>query len=310
MISPILWQPVPALPLCYALESDSSRALDAARQLFWPWLLEANPAMPAPARRWNLRNDGDSWTLTAGDGARHQGALTSMLAHVEYGAVNHLVAHLEPPFIGLHGALLSRARRGQKRGVLIVGPKQAGKSTLACALWRAGWQLHCDDFTILDAHSRAHATARRVSLRAGSRALLGDLWDAAARTPSARPTAQGLCFHPHELSGADAATAGVAASGAPVELDAILFLGRRGAATQPHQSAPLRGIEAAFALLPYSTLLLDESGAQLTHERADWSAGLAILAARIEAIPLPDLRRAEPQAMVAHIEQFVASNSS
>ena len=301
---------MPALPLFYALESDSSAALDAARQLFGPWLLAANPAMPAPAHRWNLRNDVYSWTLTADDGAQTQGALAVLLAHVEYGAINRLVAHLEPPFIGLHGALLSRTRRGQKRGVLIVGPKESGKSTLACALWRARWRLHCDDFTILDAQSRAHATARRVSLRAGSRALLGDLWDQAARTPSARPTNQGLCFHPHELPDADAATAGVAASGAPVGLDAILFLGRRGAATQPNQSARLRGIEAAFALLPYSTLLLDESGTQLTHQRADWGLGLASLAARIETIPLYDLARAEPQAMVACIEQLVVKNLS
>lgn len=297
----IFWQPVPALPLVYVLQSEALGALEAASALFAPWLV---PASEAPARCWSLRDEGQQWVLTDGEGSENRGALIMMLAHIEYGVVSHVVAHLPPPFIGLHGALLSRTREGRTRGVLVVGPKEAGKSTLACALWRAGWELRCDDFSFLDEQSRAYATARRVSLRAGSRALLGDLWDKAAQTPSARALGTGLTFHPHELPGA------APVASAPVQLDALIILNRRGANVGPGQSAPLHGIEAAFALLPYSTLLLDQDGTQITHERTDWGVGLADLASRIAAIPLYDLGRDEPQAMVAQIERLVKSAES
>ena len=166
-------------------------------------------------------------------------------------------------------------------------------------MWRAGWTLHCDDFTLLDAQSRAHPTARRVSLRAGSRELLGDLWERARQTPSAREGAAGIAFHPHELDD------GARAPLKPLPLGALIFLNRRGAEVAPAHSAPLAGIEAAWALLPYSTLLLDESGRELTHQRADWGVGLGVLAARIEHLALYDLGRAQPDAMVRAIEALM-----
>lgn len=67
----------------------------------------------------------------------------------------------------------------------------------------------------------------------------------------------------------------------------------------------MSGIEATFSLLPYSTLLLDENGVQLTHRRDDWGVGLAEMARRIETIPIYDLGRAEPKAMVDAIERLI-----
>ena len=306
MPSAVIWQPVAALPLRYAIQSDAPIALASARQLFSPWLLQTPDARCE--RRWRLElGDDESWSVTeAGDEVGNEApelwrdrSLATILAQVEYAALHHLVAHLPPDFIGLHGALLSRDFGGQKRGIVIVGPKEAGKSTLSCALWRAGWTLHCDDFMLLDQNSRAHPTARRVSLRAGSRELLGDLWERARQTPSARATATGLAFHPHELS--DAVPESVKA----LPLGALIFLNRRGAQVAPAQTAPLAGVEAAWALLPYSTLLLDESGRELTHERADWGVGLGVLAARVADLPIYDLGRAQPEAMVRAVETLV-----
>lgn len=302
--SAVVWQPVPAIALCYALESACAPALEAARRLFAPWLVQAPADLPAPCARWRVSQTEGQWraerlpTEELPVEAGHLGSLPNVLAQVEYAAVGHLIARLPPQFIGLHGALLCRrCENGRERGVILVGPKEAGKSTLACALWRAGWRLGCDDFTLLDGRGRAHPTARRVSLRRGSRALLGDLWERAAQTPSARPGAEGLTFHPHELSDAAPPT--------EVELGAVIMLNRRGAVAAPAQLAPLEGIAAAWALLPYSTLLLDESGTQLTHQRADWGAGLAKLAARLEPLSLYDLGRGELGAMVAAAERVV-----
>ena len=417
----VLWQPVPALPLLYGVCSDRPAPVAAARQLFAPWVVENEVSS---AQIWQIEAaDENLWSVAECPGqAWRNRSLSQLLAQIEYGALGHLVAHLPAPWIGLHGALLvapatdgratdERAADGQSaRGVLIVGPKEAGKSTLACALWRAGWELLCDDFTLLDAQARAHASARRVSLRAGSRELLGDLWTQAAQTPSARGAAPQtvttatqsaatqsaatqsaatqatttttmqaamavtdaanqnaatrsvnagranagnsnagsanagnanagsagdgnaeardtnardtnagrvnagganagsakigdaavLAFHPHELAGATRREG-------PIELDALILLNRRGASVGAAQTAPVSGIEAAWALLPYSTLLLDDSGAQITHQRADWGVGLAQLAARIQGVPLHDLGRGELGQMVAAVEALASA---
>ena len=298
----IVWQPVPALPIYYAIESDAPDVLANARQLFAPWLIApvgSTSEIPI-AQTWRVDGAADAWNVS-GHGLieRPIGSRSDALACIEYAAISHMVTHLPPAFIGFHGALLSRQFDQKERGILVVGPKEAGKSTLACALWRAGWRLHCDDFTLLDASSHAHPTARRVSLRAGSRALLGDLWKRAQQTPNARALGAGIAFHPHELSEAPPIPS------EPIELATLIILNRRGCTLAPAQTQRLSGIEAAFALLPYSTLLLDESGAKLTHERADWGVGLANLARRIEHLPLYDLARAEPQAMVDAIEKLL-----
>ena len=301
----VVWQPVAALPLRYAIESAAPLALEKARQLFAPWLV-ADEAI-AISRRWRIENNGDDrWSVAeAGEdylpaGKPHPSwrglVLAQLLMQIEYNAMGHLATQLTS-FMGLHGALLSREFGGRRRAVILVGPKEAGKSTMACALWRAGWSLHCDDFTLLDGSSHAHATARRVSLRAGSRELLGELWQQAQQTPSAQPTSEGLIFHPHEMGGAPV-------QNGPLEVGAICFLQRREAQVAPAQSAPIRGIAAALALLPYSTLLLNAETMRLAPEAGNWSAKLASLARRIAALKLYDVGRGAPDAMVREIERL------
>lgn len=318
----VIWQPVPALALRFAIESDSPAVLQRARSLFAPWIIEGNADI-AGARRWRIdasvaadgNTNGDELYSVADAGRQyliegearpswHARPLAELLTQIEYGSIAHLVANLPTEFVGLHSALLSREFDGTRRAVILVGPKEAGKSTLACALWRAGWALHCDDFTLLDEKGCAHPTARRVSLRNGSRELLGEeLWQSATQTPNARPSAAGLLFHPHEINGQHNAIT------APLEVGAICFLKRRGVEMAPAQAAPLGDIEAAFALLPYSTLLLDKGEVQASPASANWGAVMGVLAARIRNIALYDVGRGQPAAMIRTIEQLVFSNA-
>ena len=311
---PVVWQPVAAIPTRFAIESDSPLVLQRARLLFAPWLIEDNNS--AVSHRWRIQADdenADKWSIANASKTSHADdslwrglALTELLTQLEYASMGYLIGHLPAEFVGLHGALLSREFGVARRAVIIVGPKEAGKSTLACALWKAGWTLHCDDFTLLQTDGRAWPTARRVSLRNGSRPLLGEeLWQSARQTPSARPASSGVLFHPHEITGQAHARL------QSLQVGAICFLQRRDVQLAPAQSAPLGGIEAALALLPYSTLLFEAGSIELSSECADWGAQLATIATLIEssAIPLYDVARAQPAAMVREIERLMQVES-
>lgn len=307
----VVWQPVAAIATRFAIESASPIVLQRARLLFAPWLVK-DDATGEIAYRWHIEADNadenaDQWSLigaseVSGDAADSlwRGlSLTEMLTQIEYAALGQLVARLPAEFIGLHGALLSREFDGARRAVIVVGPKEAGKSTLACALWKAGWALHCDDFTLLQTNGRAWPTARRVSLRNGSRALLGEeLWQSARQTPSARPASSGVLFHPHEIDGQARACV------TSLEVSAICFLQRRDVQLAPAQSALVSGMAAALALLPYSNLLFEDGDFQAS---GDWGAQLATIATTLENadISLYDLGRAEPAAMIGEIERLV-----
>lgn len=307
--SSVVWQPVAAIARRFAIESASPAALQRARMLFAPWLVEDDAS--EIAYRWHIKADNaeegaDRWSLVGADCADSDAqsnwrelTLTEMLTQIEYASLGHLVARLPADFIGLHGALLSREFDGTRRAVIIVGPKEAGKSTLACALWKAGWTLHCDDFTLLQTNGCAWPTARRVSLRNGSRPLLGEeLWQSAQQTPSARLASSGVLFHPHEINGQTRACV------TSLEVSAICFLQRLDVQLAPAQSAPLSGIGAASALLPYSNLLFEAGSLQLS---GNWGAQLATLAATLDGtdISLYDLGRGEPADMIHELERLI-----
>ena len=94
-----------------------------------------------------------------------------------------------PDVLTVHAALV--ARRG--RGVLIAGVPEAGKSTLACALWQHGFSLLGDDVAIVDLEQMtARPAPRRVSLRRTSRALLGDDLNAYRTRAGVRRDQRGL----------------------------------------------------------------------------------------------------------------------
>ncbi|HUF88398.1 MAG TPA: hypothetical protein VMR66_00280 [Gemmatimonadota bacterium] len=227
--------------MSFELHSRHLAVLDRARVIFAPWLIERSDP-PTPRVRFLVEpHAGSRWRVSRqGDVDAVLESLDLALTTVEYRAVASL---LEPDsgVVAIHAALVSRAGRG----VLLAGPKESGKTTLACALWRRGWSLHSDDTTLVDDGPVARGIARRISLRATSRSLLGaDLWERIEGLPGTTRTSQGSLFHPREARAEPAAEDSVAVA-------AVVFLGRRGA-TPPaggtERIDPARGL---IALAPY-----------------------------------------------------------
>lgn len=268
-------------PVSFELTSPDPAVLERARIVFGPWL---NGAGTQPPRtRFLVEEDraggGDRWRVVR-DGCEEKTAetLDLALAAVEYGAIADLL-NPESGIVALHAALLSR----NGRGALLVGPKEAGKSTLACALWCAGWRLHADDSAVIEDGHRARGIPRRVSLRAQSRELLGtDVWEQVAGLPSTSRTVAGLRFHPHSSPDGFAS----------VEIAAVIFLARRGSRAEAGQLVPLDAGRALLALGPYC------------HRRElDIGGAIQALQPLADRVPMFDLGRGELAAMVACVEE-------
>jgi hypothetical protein len=200
---------------------------------------------------------------------------------VEYLAVQALCEAPEGPAI-LHGALVAKGGKG----VVIVGHGGAGKSTLACALWQEGWELLCDDTTLVEIdRGVARPTPRRVSLRASSRDLLGEaLWASIPTTPSYEPTGEGWLFHPAEVDGKARPEA--------IKLAALILLARPGSAPGSGRWERLEPAHALLALLPYAQMI----------RRLDAGEVIRCLRPLAEAVPAYDLKRGALTDMVKALD--------
>ena len=232
----------------------------------------------AAGMSWRVRREGkdDTWRATDLDGA---------LRIVEFGSI---MAALESDgsLVTLHGALLDRAGTG----LLILGPCESGKSTLATALWREGWALLGDDVSVAEPDGRARPLPRRVSLRHGSRALLGEpLWRRVLAAPSCSATEDGYLFHPSELDAVQPP--------AFTRLGGIVFLARRGVQIGPAEVGPINAAQALLALVPYSNVV----------RRAGLAAALTRLQPLAQAAPAFDLGRGPLPRMIQAIERQVLS---
>ena len=229
----------------------------------------------------------DAWEVRAADGrsAVHATA-DAALRWVELSAIQAFTPRRDGA-LALHGALVDF----DGRALLVVGPGRAGKSSLACALWRAGGALLTDDVTLLDlATAAARPGPRRVALRDGSAALLGDdLWRRIASAPTSSPTGEGWCFHPADVDGRPIPRASRVA--------AVLFLERSGRPPlAPAELAPIVPARAALALLPYVI-------AQRGLDPGDAIRRVAPLAERVAAF---DLARGPLDEMAAHARAALA----
>jgi len=235
-------------------------------------------------RSFRVRSTGaQQWVIDSGEGGESivVPGPGEALAALEFAAIGQVIASRR--VAGLHAALLGRDREG----VLVVGRREVGKSTLACAMWQAGWSLLCDDYVMVDGARRAIPALRRVSLRAPSRALLGSrVWRHVLASPSCFSSSTGVLFHPHEVDGRMA----------PVEvpLTAVVFLGRRGHAAAPARLSAVPPAGALLALLPYCNLpRLSSVGSALEQ-----------LAPLADAVPAFDLGRGPLPEMVAALESL------
>jgi len=270
----------------FELESPDPRILGRATVVLGPWAL---PAAARPVRRWTVDpgpGPSEAWRI----GSRGQpdrlveGPARQAVTAVEFLGLQALLE--EPPeVLTLHAALVARSGRG----VLVLGPGEAGKSTLACALWRRGADLLGDDVAVVDAErEEAWSAPRRVGLRASSRALVGpELWGRIERTSAWEPTADGCLFHPQEVDGRSRPAA--------VRLRACVFLARREAIAGPAVALPLEPAHALLALLPYSNLV----------RQADPGDVLPRLAPLVRAVPAYDLGRGPLAAMALTVERLL-----
>jgi len=223
--------------------------------------------------------------LVPGESSAAFTSLDNLSLAIEFGAVSRLYDH----YPVLHAALLYR----DGRSVLIIGPKEAGKSTLSTALWLHGWELLADDGAILESDGRWAPVPRRVSLRNGGLGVLGASLEARLlATPSAQRREGGILFHPHEFG-----------RPAPVESvmpDAVVFLARLDAVAEPAQSMLIAPTDALLAGTAYLS----------TRSRAGFGEALRQLGPLFDAAPAYDLGRGPVDAMVEAVERLSGGATS
>jgi hypothetical protein len=272
-------------PLTFELQSSDDHVLARASLIFRPWGWQASAE---PPRVWRIDpipgGDTVTWRITGGPGgdALAHESIRAAVRSVEFLAVQEFFAW--PLACTLHGALVARSGRG----VLLLGRGEAGKSTLACALWQRGWALLGDDMALVDARARlAWAAPRRVSLREPSRGLLGDgLWQRLLATPAGEETSEGCLFNPEEVDGHERARA--------VRLAALVFLGRPESEVA-HGAGHRVPAHALLALLPYTNLARRMGAGEVIKK----------LQPLAEAVPAWDLARGPLEEMIASVEGFV-----
>jgi hypothetical protein len=276
-------------PLCFQLTTDDPAVRSIAATVFRPWAIE-DERQPGRTLIWRIDriHDGGGapeWRVrSAGDDDIRTSSAERAVGIVEVSAITRL---LESPALLVHAALVA----WDSRGVLLAGRGEAGKSTLACALWARGATLLGDDVAIVDPVTGAvWAGPRRVSLRAPSRAILGDaLYERAMHGPSSVDFGDSRVFHPDEIEPYPRS--------APVSLSAIVFLARLGSDAPPARLEPIPPAHALLALVPY------------TNHRSAETLGEAIraLTPLADRVPAFDLGRGSLSAMAEVVEALAGS---
>lgn len=280
-------------PLAFELATRDPVLAARARDVFAPWPAAADATLAA---RFEVRRAPDAasdgaaavgWEARADDGTSAvRASVDAALRWVELAAIQAFVPRREGA-LALHGALIDLAGRA----LLVVGPGRSGKSSLACALWRTGGGLLTDDVTLLDLETgAARPGPRRIALRHGSAALLGDdLWQRITTARTSSPTDEGWCFHPADVDGRPVP--------ATTRVAAVIFLERSGRPElAPAAIAPIVPARAVLALLPYVI-------AQRGLDPGDAIRRLAPLAERVAAF---DLARGPLDAMAARARAALA----
>ncbi len=158
----------------FVLQADAA-VLERAALVLEPWThWNQGPLLG----RWMARQQGDLWELESPAELEDypslrghssvQATVDEVVRAVEFQATALAVLDQGSP-AGFHGALMSRG----PSNIGLVGAKEAGKSTLAAALWQAGWELYSDDGFFFENDGRqVSPVPRRSRLRPASGALL------------------------------------------------------------------------------------------------------------------------------------------
>jgi hypothetical protein len=270
----------------FELRASDPRILARAAVVFRPWAAVA-PGRPA-VTSWTVTAvpDGSGWRATTGSGEMFtvSGTADRVVTAIEFRAVRAVLE--EPPdVLTFHAALVARSNRG----ILVLGPNEAGKSTLACQLWRSGFALLGDDVAVVDPETgEARSAPRRVSLRTPSRELLGEaFWARVVAAPSSEGTIDGRVFHPDEVDDRSRPVS--------VPLSACIFLARNGASVGPCDTALVPPAQAVLSLLPYSNLI----------RRLDAGTVIGRVAPFAAAVPAFDLGRGPLPQMTEAVERLL-----
>jgi len=298
MIQPVRWEVTwPNGHAGYELISSSNTVLQRATEMLHPFIADFTGA---PRCQWSIEADGDLWIphlitgelppvdeeFTYNENPR---TLDKALTTAEFASIWNLI-YANPQPVSAHAALLGKGTSG----VLILGPKYAGKSTLACALWRSGWDLLTDDVALIDPQTAwCGATPRRVSLRHGSRELLGEkLWEKVLLSPSCSENAEGYLFAPADISHQQI--------NPNLKLRAIIFLARRSGPFTNDVShsttyAQMHSATLLTSLFPYTNISrLRGVGAAIT-----------TLTPLANQVPAFDVARQTPAQMVETMEEIL-----
>jgi len=280
-------------PLAFELATSDPALAARAREVFalWPAPVGRQPAARFEVSRiadddvvgpGGANERGPGWQARVCDGDARSSTVTAdeALRWVELRAVQSFLPRHDGA-LALHGALADVGGRA----LLIIGPPNAGKSSLACALWRSGAALLSDDVALVDlATGAARPGPRRVALRHGSRSLLGDeLWQRIVTARASAPTDEGWCFHPGEIDGRPLPRT--------TRVGAVIFLERRARAEIPPATiARIAPAHAVLAWLPY-----------VVAQRAlDTGEAIRRIAPLAERVPAYDLARGPLAAMAAN----------
>jgi hypothetical protein len=268
----------------FELRCADAAVLERAAVVFRPWATHGSATPIA----WDVTRSSGGFVVTrAAPGTSTAERLVSRAAHVVSVVESSAVLALadEPDVLSFHAALVERG----DRGVLILGPNEAGKSTLACALWQRGFTFLGDDVAVLNEDNRAAGSApRRVSLRYQSRALLGEeVWADVLAAPSAERTPDGYLFHPDEVDGR--------LRPASVRVTVCVFLARRSIVTTAGEMRRVPPNETVLSLLPYSNLA----------GRGDVGPAIARIATLSTDVAMYDLGRGPLDDMAADVERMV-----
>lgn len=273
-------------PLQFEVRSGNEELIARAGAILRFWQ-DANAAQEKIA--WQVVGGADEFQILQGERCLTKCQnINQVIRNLECMAALELLERTEH-ILSVHGAMLARGGNG----VLIVGPSEAGKSTLSCAMWRAGWTLLSDDVTVISPETAdAAPVLRRVSLRHPSRKLLGEeLWEQITSCPSSDPTSEGWVFHPEEIRGCSRA--------ASATLRAIVFLNRRGAEAEAGKLKRIEPAHALVALLPYTNLI----------RKTDFGVAMLRLEPLFQKIAAYDLARGPLDGMIECVESLLESSN-
>jgi hypothetical protein len=285
-------------PLAFELRSSDDEIASRVATVVASWQPNSDARL---SRRWRVERaespTGDllweGWVAGAEDVSETSAGRAepaALMQAIEFDGVRELL-HCREQILGLHSALVSRTTPAGERGVALIGPCFSGKSTLSCALWNSGWSFLGDDVTLFDQNGYAYPAPRRAWMRHSSRELVGEaLWARAEAAPSSDNTSLNLLFHPHEVDGQSRPR--------HTRLDAIVFLSRYNAQSEPAQLTRVAPVDGAIALLPYSNL-----------RNVTFASALSRMAPVAETVPIYDLGRGPLSAMIGELSRLMASST-